>query len=809
MKNNNSNFNKNFWEKCLALFLIVSILNISIVQYKRVSAEEGVVEAQTETISVPEPESVPPTEPEPVLEAQAVEDNTEEVPETEAPAEVFGEEIDVANDEAKASEGSLVVTGDSIAGVDLVNDVNNNNVDSTSEILLSSGSLGDDNLDTRTELSSTTDPQISSTSAECIECEEELSIQNENQAVVINDIDIVSTTGNNTSSSTATSTIDTGDAYAGVNVVNMVNSNIVDSNYIMVLFNNPGNWSGDLVLPNINFFQNFLSIFSSKNCSDCAGSQVTNKNQASVLNNVDIQSETGDNTLTGNGIINSGDSFSSANIFNLINQNIFNNSSFSLLIKVFGEWNGNIFNLPEGMMWQNTPDGIVLYNESEGYFSGSNTNIDNSNSAIVENNINISASSGNNVSNGQNNVINTGNAYSGANVVNIINTNIISSNWFTVIGNIFGNWNGNISFGQPDLWVGTVANVEGILDAGSSIVFTSTIKNNGDARASNIIIDINSESSYLKYFEGDRANRITKHIKDLAPGEIVEFKYTGVIDNYIKDGENNISSNIKISSYETDANTQDNNDVITLISAYHTGPTPIIGNQTFASSFPKLSVSKKHTMRNAVVIDGATSTVAGSIVDYTVTIKNTGGSAFNSVLYDLLSDSSGNPINKQYWELGEIAPNEEIFVTYSLEYNASTTPGIYTNSAWVEALEGEYIGDRGSTKKISSNTAFDQINIIANLLPIVQEEILTPLVLGVSTSSIIRDPKESVENFDEIDIAQEQMIEFLGGFCKIDNDNSKENDSGLNSFAETALLGFSFVLVVEKTKRKEEKVDNL
>src|SRR3989338_5634334 len=89
----------------------------------------------------------------------------------------------------------------------------------------------------------------------------DLNVFNTNMATVTNSVIVRSSTGTNTASSTGdgSALIDTGDAYAAANVLNLVNTNLINSNYLLVSFNNFGNLGGDITLPNADFFKQLLA----------------------------------------------------------------------------------------------------------------------------------------------------------------------------------------------------------------------------------------------------------------------------------------------------------------------------------------------------------------------------------------------------------------------------------------------------------------------------------------------------------------------------------------------------------------------
>lgn len=685
------------------------------------------------------------------------------------------------NNTASSTGGATINTGDAVASADVVNAANTNIVDSSGSIAAGGGSLGSSSLDLRDNFASTT------ASSTCSSCLGDISIENQNMATVTNNIIVSAETGNNSASSTATSTIITGNAYAGANVMNIVNTNIVKSNYMLLVFNNFGDWSGDLIFPNGNFFENFFSIFAS-GCAVCGGAtQILNANSANVSNSAGTAADSGGNSASGdNPFIDSGNSLASSNVYNQINTNVYGSSSFYLLIKVFGDWNGNIFNLPAGIVWQQTPAGIILYNQADGNpfegegqsLGGGDLSVQNTNNADVLNNIEVSATTGNNNANGGSASIQTGNAYAGSNLVNIVNTNIISSNWVAALINIFGNWQGSVSFGQPDLWIGTVAESVGTLAPDSSIKFTTTIKNNGDATASSIRVLAEPQSRFLNINDGNEW-----FLSPLAAGESIEVSYYGTVAGNLPAGHTNITNQTSVSLYETDGNMGDNTDTITLL-AYAEGSI-LLPYTSRSTTYPDLEVTKTHSIPNMVGVNGVEMIPFGGSADYKIVVKNNGGSAFEGVLFDQLKNEAGEIINEQSWDLGEILPNEEITVTYTTEFTASTTSGIYTNYAWVEALGGDYSYDPNLASRADSNVASDKVIVAEKqVIKIEEEQESIGEVLGIFT--------ENVSTVNQ----EKQYLEFLGGFCS----EEKEEDSQKLNLAQFILLGLSFILIMQKRK---------
>ena len=73
---------------------------------------------------------------------------------------------------------------------------------------------------------------------------------------------------------------------------------------------------------------------------------------------------------------------------------------------------------------------------------------------MIENEVLAVSDTGENTIEGNSASINTGNANAVTNLINILNSNVSDTNWLLGMINIFGNWQGDLAFGRPDLWVG-------------------------------------------------------------------------------------------------------------------------------------------------------------------------------------------------------------------------------------------------------------------------------------------------------------------------------------------------------------------
>ncbi len=593
--------------------------------------------------------------------------------------------------------GTVIQTGQGIALANVLNVINTNITNSAGFLMFleSIGNFGTLNLESLFATSS-----LPSLSSPCpVLCSSQASsltsVANTNAATILNDIVVRSDTGGNSASGNGTSTIATGDAYAAANVVNVANTNIIDSNYLLLVFNGFGSGSGNFVLPNADFFNELFYGRTASTTGKGGGSSaisVTNTNNAAVTNDVSATAATGGNSASGNAssTIATGNATSGTSVSNFVNTNLFGGTNLRILLRVQGNWAGNVFGLPPGVHWTQTPEGIELFGGGSAAAGGEGTPgtgtgsttvaIQNTNTASIDNNVNVYALTGQNEIGGSGNAsIQTGNAYAGANVVNMANTNVIGANWFTLIINMFGNWNGNIEFGQPDLWLGTSAtSVEGNYGPGTHVKYDFTIANHGDADATNVMLTNTFTSPFISF---NGLNAPNPYLSSWNVGTVpahgsIDVSYVATINPEIPNGSIELPSTATVAADESDANPADNTDTISVATnrpyIIQNGPTvPMTPD-------PALVVTKTN--------DAIGPLVASSTVTYHVVIKNNGGPAYDSILVDDLKDAAGNIVSEHAWNLDTIDQDGEIHVDYTVLFSSAAANGVYTNVAQVHAI---------------------------------------------------------------------------------------------------------------------------
>src|SRR5690606_19371843 len=93
-----------------------------------------------------------------------------------------------------------------------------------------------------------------------ISCQgEQVTVNIDNNASIDNEVLITANSGGNTISDTDNGVIETGNAYAGLNLINVANTNLIDSNYLLVTLNAFQDVNGDIVFPSLSQFFSSLS----------------------------------------------------------------------------------------------------------------------------------------------------------------------------------------------------------------------------------------------------------------------------------------------------------------------------------------------------------------------------------------------------------------------------------------------------------------------------------------------------------------------------------------------------------------------
>ncbi|KKS46436.1 hypothetical protein A2781_04230 [Candidatus Gottesmanbacteria bacterium RIFCSPHIGHO2_01_FULL_42_27] len=313
-----------------------------------------------------------------------------------------------------------------------------------------------------------------------------------NDAKIENDINLSAITGNNTASmNTGNGEIESGDASAVANIINMVNTNLNVANWLIGVINIYGALLGDIILPqeansgtlNGSNTSSGGVIVGNQNTgpgSDNYASYTSNTtaefntvNNADIESSLDVSANTGNNNAsvnTGGGFVQTGSSDAA-----ISNSTIANTTTVSeddtvwmIIVNEAGKWVGHILGSPWGSTsasnslpvttetggFGNQNYSVYSGNEATGPLSqniatiASNTEESyiTENNAAITNNITANADTGNNQAmyNTGAGVISTGDADVALNLVNMANTNVVAKKFVAILVNVIGEFMGDV-----------------------------------------------------------------------------------------------------------------------------------------------------------------------------------------------------------------------------------------------------------------------------------------------------------------------------------------------------------------------------
>lgn len=639
-------------------------------------AQEGTQETDTSNISTDSSDGTP-------TQTDQIEQFPTEESSAQVPPEGVAEGLEGLQGVAESGTTALLITGDATALATIFNLVNTSFVNSEGAIIaLSNISIPVDSVDVRPSFDATSIEQTACNIEDCT-----ISIVNENEASVLNNVNIIAATGGNVAQAATDAIIHTGNAYAIASLFNLVNATFVGSNYMIISLNHIGAWSGDVVLPS----ENALDA----SATGTGGGVISNINEAIFDGTTSASADTGENIAEpgeeGAASIETGTAEAFASAFNLINTNIINTSFVYLLFNVTGSYTGDLFGLPSWLNVEQQENGFVLWGSPDPSIQqGWHALVENMNTATITNMVSSVATTGDNMALSENGnaQITTGDAFALASIANVANINVLGSNWLLGIFNIAGDWDGDVAFGRPDLWVGQRLEVSRTparpFDQVTNYI---TIRNMGDSRATQTQLHVGPQGGWLQVGGASDGGIVTQgdvvwNIGALAPGQSMEVSYTGSVVASIPTGTSHVISEAEGTSLETDENDGDNHDSVSL-EVYRSPPPRAVlteeilieEEELLPEESPRLIVEKTNNSTGPVV--------AGQEVTYTVRVINEGTTpAHNTMVYDVLFSETGVRVSEQTIDLGDVLPGEEIIIDYTVSFTNAMT-GTFNNRATV------------------------------------------------------------------------------------------------------------------------------
>lgn len=509
----------------------------------------------------------------------------------------------------------------------------------------------------------------------------EISIENENEAVITDNIETVANTGGNeingeaeteknTSENTPESdileaaqnesegenltdltdeeniqseneanvSVATEEAISETTVVNDINKNIVTQNGNDLSLNIYGDYSGEINL--LAEFEKVLKKARETGEDSLTDIIIRNINNAKVENEVETLANTGGNLIEskeGDSEVQTGDAAAFSLVVNFINTNIVGNNWLFATLNIFGTWAGNLVVPGEGVL------------EMPASRDFSNVEIVNENEAQIENNVETVANSGENdiISENGSADIQTGEALAETSVKNIVNTSIVKNNWFFLLINNMGSWSGKLlgwDNGESDTLEYDFENQkEDILEGDLSV------HNKNIAEVENNLLTVANTGENLVSGETGKSSIITEGA--YAFSKVFNFINTNIVgDNWFFAVVNNMG------------NWQ--------------------GDVEFA--YPDLSIS---------ITDGKEKADFGEKLDYSVRIKNIGRAACQETHV-----SAKVGVEDKNWEIPALGAGEE------KEFSFSLTAPNFSDEMEASAL----VQTQTEEKILENNSAQDQ-----------------------------------------------------------------------------------------------------
>ncbi len=346
---------------------------------------------------------------------------------------------------------NMLQSSSNALGNNTVTFVANINGDVNGNLLLDPSTLNDVQPATSTEGDGTTN---------------NLTVNNQTNSAINNNINLAANSGNatvanNTTGGNATS----GSATAIADVVNLIDSEITSGKSFVGVININGDLNGDILVPQNLINQLVASNVPQVNINETGPNSnnsvdgnnttnttnVTNTNNEGINNNVNLSAASGQASVTNNtsgGNATTGNASTNLTAFNLTGSNILGSNDLLVFVNVLGTWVGMIVNAPAGATAAELGGGITS-NTQNG--ANNNTTVNNSNDQQINNNITGSAKSGDASvdSNTQGGNATSGNADTAVNLLNVENSNLSLSGWFGILFiNVLGTWHGNFGIEQ-------------------------------------------------------------------------------------------------------------------------------------------------------------------------------------------------------------------------------------------------------------------------------------------------------------------------------------------------------------------------
>ncbi len=528
-----------------------------------------------------------------------------------------------------------------------------------------------------------------------------MDIRNTSTGSITNNVNVNASTGSNTANDNRgerrnPTSIATGDINVATNVLNLLNTNIVGANWLFSTINIFGQFFGDIILPGEGVLE---SLFGTPTTQ----LTVENDNTAGVVNTVAVNADTGNNSAENNRttLISTGDVSAQTRSINTINTNIVNENFFGFTPNILGSWTGREINPWSGSLPSTQSDMSVDPNYS------SSLGVASTNTARITNNITVNAATGLNSTNrNRYSLINTGDIRAATNLVNIANTNIIGSNWFLGNLNLFGTWQGNITYAFPDLTLGLQAPANA--QPGDTITYTLSFRNQGrvPGQAVTLIDRLPANATFVSASDGGtyQDGAVTWQLGRLGALSAPQtFSVVVRLPSDLPYGDTPFVNDAVISTRtpepQTANNTVSGQTVVRIAPPAPVSPPTPPAPPTPPSSAVQASFVPAPAMAIMKTSDAAGIKLPGDKIAFQIAVMNAGNVPLTDIrVHDEMPDAAGALLYTRDFPLDQLAVGQTMEVSYTMIISRDTPAGTYTNTARVTAQYGATTVSGGSAQ---------------------------------------------------------------------------------------------------------------
>ncbi len=551
-----------------------------------------------------------------------------------------------------------------------------------------------------------------------VDVDRSLSIINRNNALINNEFEVKGNSGRNdilAGYKFKDGGIKTGDVNTKANVMNLINTNLVNSKFVPLVLNITDEWVGDLNLMQL-LFERFGANFEGALGGDALNMNTgeDSYNGASVSVDEEYNVENENRGLIYNDIVNSGISGRNkilsgykikdanlktgavnvtTNLFNFLNTNLVGAEWVVTVINVFGDWSGNLI-LPRpqeifpvvptagsgGASASISGAGEDSLNSAVA-FQSSDINVTNFNDAQVETEVINEVNTGSNKMHFGHELeeadMNSGSAKSQVNQMTLANRNVYGGGWFSSMFNVLGEWTGRI-VGLPGGALVQGSDNQFMISTEEPEYKTGLVPDGTNGAGATATINGTGEDS-VNVAESEFSQRVT--INNNNEGKIVN-KVSVEADSGSNIMEGEKGKRVKIDTGTAKASTNVANFLNTNIIG---GKMVNVVVNTFGKWKGDLSFGESVDLADTLTGGGNEYYLPGQIINYTLTVTNKGPetaegvqatATYDAQKTDVVSAGGGEVSNGTItWPVGTLAAGESKQLTFSLQVKPTLAGG--------------------------------------------------------------------------------------------------------------------------------------